>query len=132
MSGTKNATSGSQRGRNRAHAPGDIRANTAGAWERFVTGEDVADAVRPEILASWLRCRDQYKVDPWRQQAPTASDDQSPHALGDDVVLAELGGVAKSMAATAEDWGGLATVADGRGRVLVTWGNKRALLRRQK
>ena len=81
----------------------------------------------PEILASWLRCRDEYKVDPLRQHAPNASEEQTQHALEDDIVLAELGGIARSIAGEAEDMGGLAAVADGRGRILAAWGNREAL-----
>lgn len=95
-------------------------------WERFVAGEQV-DGLRPEILASWIRCRDEYRVDPWREQAPPASDHQAPRALEDDVVLAELAGVAKSIEAEVCDRGALVAVADGEGRILTAWGDPRAL-----
>src|SRR5215472_6079784 len=42
------------------------------AWERFVGGEDTVRGVRPEILASWYRCRERYQVDPHLAQAPPA------------------------------------------------------------
>lgn len=98
------------------------------AWARFVAGDDVdGSEVRPEILASWFRCRDDYNVDPWRERAPDAPEGESRHALTDDVVLVELGGIARSIAAEAERLGGLAAVADGRGTVLAAWGDREAL-----
>jgi sigma-54 dependent transcriptional regulator, acetoin dehydrogenase operon transcriptional activator AcoR len=128
MDGAKKAMSGPNGGCTRRNTLGEVGASPSTvAWEHFVAGDDGADAIRPVILASWLRCRDEYKVDPWRQQAPAASDEESPHTLGDDVVLAALGGIAKSLEATAEEWGGLAAVADGRGRVLAAWGDHGAL-----
>ncbi|CAL9327525.1 hypothetical protein SUDANB54_00001 [Streptomyces sp. enrichment culture] len=44
----------------------------ARAWERFAAGEDIETGVRPEILASWYRCRDQYEVDRKLDAAPAA------------------------------------------------------------
>jgi hypothetical protein len=134
MNGPKEDTSGSPAGATSPEGPGrrndrkqPVDMTRQGTWERFVAGEDVGHEVRPEILASWLRCRDDYKVDPWREHAPTASDEQSQHTLDDDVVLAELGGIAQSIAAEVEGWGGLAAVADGQGRILAAWGNRRVL-----
>ena len=124
MNGEKTYTSGPSRGfrgledsGRRGRSGPRVEQTAREAWERFVAGEDVSDVVRPEILASWLRCRDEYKVDPLRQHAPNASEEQTQHALEDDIVLAELGGIARSIAGEAEDMGGLAAVADGRGRI---------------
>jgi hypothetical protein len=105
---------------------------TATAWGRFVAGEElgsdeVGAGLRPSILASWLRCRDEYHVDPWRQRAPRASDEQTPHTLDDDVVLAQLAGIAKSIESEMGERGGLVAVADGSGRILTAWGDRRAL-----
>lgn len=96
-------------------------------WERFIAGEQVDCGLRPEIVASWLRCRDEYNVDPWREQAPPASAQPLPRALEEDLVLAELAGVAKSMEAEVGDCGALVAVADGEGRILTAWGDRRAL-----
>lgn len=125
MSGSPGAAVDSSSGRRaRSQRASGVAPNS---WERFVAGEDVGPEVRPEILASWLRCRDEYKVDPFLEQAPSAFDEKGAGALSDGVVLAELGGIAKSIEAQAEEWGGLAAVADGRGRILASWGESRAL-----
>jgi hypothetical protein len=100
---------------------------TATAWERFIAGEDVSQGVRPEILLSWYRCRDDFKVDPHQERAPSAPDDQPAHSLEDDVVAAELGGVAKSIEPDAEALDGLVAVTDGQGRILAAWGSRQAL-----
>ena len=48
---------------------------TAAARERFVAGSDGGELdVRPEILLSWRRCRDEYKIDPGQSRAPSADD----------------------------------------------------------
>src|SRR6516225_9917729 len=113
MNGSCDAANGTKRTR-RGTNPRPERAALA-TWERFVAGEEVDCGLRPEILASWVRCRDVYRVDPWRQQAPPAATQPAPRALEDDVVLAELAGVAKSV------------VADGEGRILTAWGDPQAL-----
>lgn len=117
-SGRSSATSGASYSRERA---------TASAWERFVAGEDVNQGVRPEILLSWYRCRDDFKVDPQQERAPSAPDDQPIHSLEDDVVAAELGGVAKSIEPDAEALDGLVAVTDAQGRILTAWGSRQAL-----
>src|SRR5690242_21957447 len=67
------------------------------AWERFVTGADIVQGVRPEILMSWYRCREEYGVDPCLDRAPAAAEAR-PHTIEHDVVFAGLGGVAASAA----------------------------------
>lgn len=94
-----------------------------GAWERFVHGEDDIDGVRPEVAISWQRCRDQYRVDPYLSAAPLAVAD-APHPLEHDVVFAELGFRAASMAHEVAHIGGLVTVADAVGRILAEWGDR--------
>jgi hypothetical protein len=86
--------------------------------------------VRPEILASWYRCREQYQVDPRLAQAPPAPYDEG--AVGEPsllhgTVFAELGGAAAVAAGEAESAGGLITVADSGGRILATWGDRKAI-----
>src|SRR5689334_13060433 len=83
---------------------------TVSAWERFVTGADSVDGVRPEILMSWYRCREEYGVNPCLDRAPAAAE-ASPHSIEHDVVFAKLGGVAAS---AADEAGGdcLITVTD--------------------
>src|ERR1700756_3938625 len=99
--------------------------STVAAWERFVTGADSVQGVRPEILMSWYRCREEYGVDPDLDRAPAATE-ASPHSIEHDVVFAELGGVATS---TADEVGGdcLLTVTDPDGRVLASYGSPRVL-----
>lgn len=99
---------------------------TAAAWERFVTGEEVGPGVRPEILRSWHRCRDEYKIDPSQSHAPPA-DDYCDHSLRNDRVLAELSGVGMGLVGEVEALGGLVAITDGVGRVLAAWGDRRTL-----
>lgn len=100
----------------------------ADAWERFVRGEEVRGGVRADILLSWHRSRDDYRVDPARQQAPLAAEDATPSADA-SVVAAELGAAAMELAADAEAIGGIVSVADDTGRVLSAWGAHAALMR---
>lgn len=58
----------------------------ARAWEDFTAGRDVVSGVRPEILASWSRCRDQYDVDPRLRTAPGAPE-HVEHRLEQEVIL---------------------------------------------
>lgn len=131
MSGRKNDTSGARSVTTSGSSEwlGGTGGNeaTAAGWERCVAGEDVIDEVRPAILASWLRCRDEYKVEPWREEASAPSTVEPSRVPGDDVVLAELGGLAKSLEAKARDWRGVAAVADGHGRILAEWGDPRVM-----
>lgn len=103
---------------------------TMAAWERFVGGEDTARGVRPEILASWYRCREQYQVDPHLAQAPPAPGDGlggDDHSLLHDTVFAELGGAAAMAASDAESVSGIITVTDSSGRILATWGDRKTI-----
>lgn len=99
----------------------------ADAWERFAAGDDVTGGVREEILVSWYRCRDEYDVDPRLDRAPVAPDDDSSHSLRDEVVLAELGGIAKSIEPDVCALDAVVAVADGTGRVVAAWGEEQAL-----
>ena len=98
---------------------------TVAAWERFAAGADIVQGVRPEILMSWYRCREEYGVDPGLDRAPAAAE-ASPHTIEHDVVFAGLGGVAASAAGkVGSDC--LITVADSDGRVLASYGSQRVL-----
>lgn len=99
---------------------------TAVAWERFVAGGDVRYDVRPEILLSWHRCRDEYKIDPRQSQAPSA-DDYCEHSLKSDRVVTELGSVGRSLLEEVAGLGGLMAITDGTGRILATLGDRGAL-----
>ncbi|TWG07913.1 DNA-binding protein [Saccharopolyspora dendranthemae] len=93
-----------------------------GAWERFVRGEDDLRGVRPEVAISWHRCRDKYGVDPGLTKAPIAVAEVD-HTLEHDVVFAELGFRAASVAHEVSNVGGVVTVADATGRILAEWGD---------
>jgi hypothetical protein len=100
---------------------------TADAWERFVAGSDIGDAaVRPAVLRSWHRCRDDYKIDPRQSRAPPA-DDYCDHSLKNDRVVTELGSVGRSLLEDVEALGGLVAIADGAGRILTASGDRGAL-----
>jgi sigma-54 dependent transcriptional regulator, acetoin dehydrogenase operon transcriptional activator AcoR len=109
------------------------RAVTA-ARERFLAGDDRVRGVRPEVATSWYRCREQYHVDPGLSQAPAASAQDEPlaeHTLEHEIVFAQLGGAAASIANEVESVGGVVTVADSSGRILTVQGDKDTLRRAQ-
>jgi sigma-54 dependent transcriptional regulator, acetoin dehydrogenase operon transcriptional activator AcoR len=96
------------------------------AWERFVQGEDQVPGVRPEVAISWHRCREQYRVDPHLTEAPVAVAEVD-HTPEHDVVFAELGFRAASVAHEVGAVGGVVTVTDATGRILAEWGDPATL-----
>jgi sigma-54 dependent transcriptional regulator, acetoin dehydrogenase operon transcriptional activator AcoR len=98
------------------------------AWERFVQGEDQIPGVRPVVAISWHRCREQYRVDPRLTEAPVAVAEPE-HVPEHDVVFAELGFRAASVAHEVGNLGGVVTVADATGRILAEWGDQATLAR---
>jgi sigma-54 dependent transcriptional regulator, acetoin dehydrogenase operon transcriptional activator AcoR len=107
------------------------RAVTA-ARERFLAGDDRVRGVRPEVATSWYRCREQYHVDPGLVRAPPAAAHDEPsteHTLEHEVVFANLGGAAASIAPEVENLGGVVTVTDGVGRILTIQGDVNTLRR---
>ena len=98
------------------------------AWERFVQGDDHVRGVRPEVVVSWHRCREKYRVDPHLTEAPVAVAEVD-HTLEHDVIFAELGGLAVSAALEMENLSGIVTVTDASGRILATWGDPATLVR---
>src|SRR5215212_7994222 len=107
------------------------RAVTA-ARERFLAGDDRVRGVRPEVATSWYRCREQYHVDPGLSQAPAASaqdESSAEQTLEHEIVFAQLGGAAASIAGEVESLGGVVTVTDGEGRILTVQGDKETLRR---
>lgn len=100
---------------------------TAQAWERFAAGSDIGHAaVRPEILRSWHRCRDDYKIDPRQSRAPAAGDG-CDHSFTGARVVTELGSVGRSIAGDVEALGGLVAITDGAGRILTALGDRAAI-----
>jgi hypothetical protein len=93
------------------------------AWELFAAGADEAAGVRPEILESWARCRDELGVDPARDRALPADVDPVL-APAESVAAAELGAAAMRLLPDAAALGGVVVVADGRGRMLSAWGDE--------
>jgi sigma-54 dependent transcriptional regulator, acetoin dehydrogenase operon transcriptional activator AcoR len=102
------------------------------ARERFLAGDDRVRGVRPEVATSWYRCREQYHVDPSLSMAPLASaqdESSAEHTLEHEIVFAQLGGAAASIASEVESVGGVITVTDGAGRILTVQGDKDTLHR---
>ena len=118
----------------RHHRVSDVeryRAVTA-ARERFLAGDDRVRGVRPEVATSWYRCREQYRVDPRLTHAPAASaheENASEHTLEQEIVLAQLGGAAASIASEAGSVGGVVAVTDSTGRLLTVQGDHQTLSR---
>jgi sigma-54 dependent transcriptional regulator, acetoin dehydrogenase operon transcriptional activator AcoR len=102
------------------------------ARERFLAGDDRVRGVRPEVATSWYRCREQYHVDPGLSKAPPASalDESSvDQTLEHEIVFAQLGSAAASIASEVQNLGGVITVTDGAGRLLTVQGDKETLHR---
>jgi hypothetical protein len=70
--------------------------------------------VRPEVAISWHRCRERYRVDPQLAAAPIAVAEVD-HTPEHDVVFAELGFRAASVAHDVGELGGVVTVTDSTG-----------------
>ncbi|EXG82903.1 DNA-binding protein [Cryptosporangium arvum] len=92
------------------------------AWEQFIRGDDHVLGVRPEVAISWHRCREQYRVDPHLTEAPIAVA-EIDHTPEHDVVFAELGFRAASLAHDVSVAGGVVTICDATGRILAEWGD---------
>lgn len=97
----------------------------ARAWEDFAAGEDIETGVRPEILASWYRCRDRYEVDRTLDAAPGVRGEEAQQ-VGNGVIFTALGGVGALAGKEVERDGAVVTVTDGEGRVLGAWGDPSA------
>jgi hypothetical protein len=82
--------------------------------------------VRPEVAISWHRCREQYRVDPHLTEAPVAVVEVD-HTPEHDVVFAELGFRAASIAHEVGSLSGIVTVTDATGRILGEWGDPATL-----
>ncbi len=129
MNGAKDTTNGASAATSGAAFPDDGLERVSAARERFAAGADAVHGVRPEILMSWYRCREQYEVDPDLERAPAAAAGTA-HSMEHDVVFAELGGLAARAAGEVDGLDGLdglVTVADSDGRVLASWGSRRVL-----
>ena len=129
-SGRPGATSGRRRGGSarRARPRRPAPSTTATMRERFLAGEDVSDGVRPEVLLSWYRCRDDYDVDPYQERAPSARERGTEPAVSRRRSWCRSWpGVAKSIEADVEALGALVAVTDGRGGILAAWGDRYTL-----
>ena len=125
-SGTSAGTSGSTTATSGVALSSDSLKRIADARERFTAGADTVHGVRPEILMSWYRCREEYAVDPRLERAPAAVEG-SAHTIEHDVVFAELGGVAACGAREVDGLDGVVSVTDSDGRVLTCQGSPRML-----
>ena len=102
------------------------------ARERFLAGDDRVRGVRPEVATSWYRCREQYHVDPSLSEAPPASAEDgssAEHTLEHEIVFAQLGAAAASIASEVGNLGGVVAVTDRAGRILTVQGDKETLSR---
>lgn len=126
MNGAHSRTNGTPPATSGGALDGESLERTTAAWEDFAAGAESVEGVRPEILMSWYRCREEYEVDPLLDRAPDAVE-VGAHAIDHDVVYAELGGMAACAAREVEGLDGLVTVADPDGRILGTWGSRRLL-----
>ena len=124
MNGAKHPTNGGLLATSGAMLTGNRLEAIAAARERFAAGADTVRGIRPEILMSWYRCREEYEVDPGLDRAPAAAE-VSAHSIERDMVFAELGGLATSAAAEVDGLDGLVSVADPDGRILACWGSRR-------
>jgi sigma-54 dependent transcriptional regulator, acetoin dehydrogenase operon transcriptional activator AcoR len=116
----------------RRHRITDVERHQAvvAARERFLAGDDRVRGVRPEVATSWYRCREQYHVDPHLSTAPPASardESSGDQTLEHEIVFAQLGSAAASIAPEVENVGGVVTVTDGAGRILTVQGDKQTL-----
>ncbi len=126
MNGAKDSTNGASLATSGTALADQGLEMTAAARERFAAGADAVQGVRPEILMSWYRCREEYGVDPRLDRAPAAAE-LSAHSIKNDVVFTELGRLATAAAREVDGLDGLVTVADPDGRILACWGNRRVL-----
>jgi hypothetical protein len=126
MNGAKNPTTGALPATSGGALSGADLERISAARERFAAGEDDVHGVRPEIVLSWYRCREEYEVSPDLARAPAAAEGAA-HSIEHDVVFAELGGVAAGAAREVDDAGSVVTVSDCDGRVLASWGSRRML-----
>ncbi|HEY4604004.1 MAG TPA: LytTR family transcriptional regulator DNA-binding domain-containing protein, partial [Blastococcus sp.] len=124
MNGVKEPTTGAFPPTNGVALSGESLRRIAAARERFAAGADCVQGVRPEILVSWYRCREEYEVSPHLERAPAAAEGTA-HSIEHDVVVAELAGLAACAAREVDGLDGLAAIADGDGRVLASWGSRR-------
>jgi PAS domain-containing protein len=125
MNGAKKSTTGATPATNGTALSGESLRRVAAARERFLAGADDVHGVRPEVLLSWYRCREEHRVSPQLDRAPAAAAG-APHPIEHDVVFAELGGLG-AVAARELDEDALVVVTDADGHVLASWGSRRAL-----
>lgn len=92
------------------------------AREQFAAGSNTLSGVRPLIALSWLRCRDDYAVDPGLTFAPRAATEGSDVDGKDSAVVAWL----SQLAAIIHGQLGsnvVVTVVNSDGRLVHSWGD---------
>lgn len=126
--GAHEAVSGPPRSCNTRSKKGQLAGAVGTARERFLAGEDAVEGVRPAILSSWSRCRDYFHVDSSLDRAPFTGDVQAPtQSSTGDVVVAGLAEVAAHVSTEVASLEAAVVVTDGSGRVLGTWGDRKAV-----
>jgi hypothetical protein len=95
--------------------------------ERFLAGEDLSAGVRPEVLLSWYRCRDDYGVDPSQERAPSSPEREPCQLLDEKMVVTHLAVLAKALEHDVQAIGAIVAVTDGRGGILAAWGDSATL-----
>lgn len=98
----------------------NYRRRIAEAWEHFASGEDDVQGVPSSVLQSWHRCRDIYQIDPHLSGAPRSAF-HGGHSPVHNGIFAQLGGIAATIVERSGNC--LATVTDGDGRILASWGD---------
>jgi hypothetical protein len=126
MNGREEPTSGAELATSGAVLTQSSLKRTSAARERFAAGADSVKGVRPEILMSWYRCREEYRVDPALARAPAAAESRA-HTIEHDAMFAELGGLAASASTEVDGLDGVVTVTDADGRVLAAWGSEHSM-----
>src|ERR1700745_2323615 len=116
MNGAKDSTSGASTAVSGSRLIDGRLQRVAAARERFAAGADTVRGIRPEILMSWYRCREEHEVDPGPDRPPAAAE-VTPPSIEHAMVCAELGGMATSAAAEVGGLDGLVSVADPAGRI---------------
>lgn len=93
-----------------------------GTREQFAAGSSTLTGIRPLIALSWLRCRDDYAVDPGLTFAPRASTEVADVEGKDTAVVTWLSRLAAIIHEQLNS-NVVVTVVDSDGRLVHSWGH---------